>query len=543
MSTGSTPHPSAHSNTDLDAVVVGAGFAGLYAVYRLREMGLTHRGFEQGSGVGGTWYWNRYPGAGSDSESWVYSYTFSAELEQDWTWSSRFPPQAEILGYLEHVAQRFDLTSAFTFDTRVVGARYDETNNHWVVETNTGEVVTATYLITAVGCLSAAQVANIAGRDDFAGPWYHTGQWPHEGVDFSGKRVGVIGTGSSGIQAIPVIAREAQHLTVFQRTPNFSVPSRNRTLGAEEVAELKRNIKDIREFCRWSTIGQPYDFKNQNVLDLDPQAQRRELEDNWRKGGFEWMFGSFPDMIFDERANHIAAEFVREKIRETVEDPAIAAKLIPTDYPIATKRLPLDNGYFETFNRNNVTLVDLRETPIERIVAEGVCTTDKTHELDMLVFATGFDALTGPLLRLGVRGRGGRELKDKWSEGARTYLGVAAEGFPNMFMITGPGSPSVLGNMPTSIEQHVDWICECIAHLREQGAARIEPSDAAEEQWVDHVQQLANDTLFPQADSWYLGANIPGKPRVFLPYIGGFGTYRKLCNEVAAKGYEGFVIS
>ena len=543
MSTIQATHHQARTNTHVDAVVIGAGFAGLYAIYRLREMGLRHCGFEQGSGVGGTWYWNRYPGAGSDSESWVYSYTFSAELEQQWTWSSRFPPQAEILSYLEHVATRFDLKAAFSFDTRVSGATYDEAGNRWVIETDAGETVTATYLITAVGCLSAAQVPDIPGRDDFAGPWYHTGQWPHDGVDFSGQRVGVIGTGSSGIQAIPVIAREARHLTVFQRTPNFSVPARNRKLAPEEVAELKRNIKGIREFCRWSTIGQPYDFKNQNVLDLEPAERRRELEANWRKGGFEWMFGSFPDMVFDQRANDVAADFVREKIREAVNDPAIAAKLIPTDYPIATKRLPLDNGYFETFNRDNVTLVCLRETPIERIVAAGVRTTETTHELDMLVFATGFDALTGPLIRLGVRGRGGRKLEDKWAEGARTYLGVAVEGFPNLFMVTGPGSPSVLGNMPTSIEQHVDWICACIAYLREQGAARIEPTGAAEAQWVAHVQELANETLFPQADSWYLGANIPGKPRVFLPYIGGFGTYRKLCNEIAEKGYEGFAIS
>lgn len=538
LAQSSTPRKSA----DVDAIVVGAGFAGLYAVYRLREMGLTHRGFEQGSGVGGTWYWNRYPGAGSDSESWVYSYTFSEELEQDWTWSSRFPPQAEILRYLEHVAGRFDLARAFAFDTRVTAARYDETNNLWEVETANGETVTATWLITAVGCLSSAAVPDIPGRDDFTGPWYHTGEWPHEGVDFSGKRVGVIGTGSSGIQAIPVIARQAAHLTVFQRTPNFSVPARNRTLAPQEVDELKRNIKEIREFCRWSTIGQPYDFQDRNALDLDPGELRARLEAMWQKGGFEWMFGGFPDMLYDERANDIAAEFVREKIRETVTDPAVAEKLIPRDYPIATKRLPLDNGYFETYNRDNVTLVDLRETPIERIVGAGVRTSEKTHELDVLVFATGFDALTGPLLRLGIRGRGGRRLDDKWAEGPRTYLGVATEGFPNLFMVTGPGSPSVLGNMPTSIEQHVDWICELIAHMRAAGAARAEPTTDAEASWGSHVQELAAETLFPQADSWYLGANIPGKPRVFLPYIGGFGTYRKLCNEVAEKGYEGFAL-
>jgi cyclohexanone monooxygenase len=539
----STSTNSASAIDEVDAVVVGAGFAGLYATYKLRELGLSLRAFERGSGVGGTWYWNRYPGASSDSESWVYSFTFSEELEQDWTWTCRFPEQPEILSYLEHVAERFDLNSAFKFNTLVNGARYDAPSGRWIVSTQDGESVAATYLITAVGCLSSAQVPEIAGRDAFSGDSYHTGEWPHEKVDFSGKRVGIIGTGSSGIQAIPIIARDAKHLSVFQRTPNFSVPSRNARLSAERVQELKRNIKDIREFCRWSSIGQPYDFKETAALEVSAQERQHQFEEDWNKGGFEWMFGSFSDLVFNKEANEFAAEFVREKIREVVNDPQIAHKLVPTDYPIATKRLPLDNGYFETFNRDNVTLVDLRETPIEEIVSKGVRTSDKTHELDILVFATGFDALTGPLTRLNIHGKNGVSLKEKWAEGPRTYLGVAVEGFPNLFMITGPGSPSVLGNMPTSIEQHVDWICDCITHLHEQGARRIEATSEAEQKWVAHVKELADATLFPQTDSWYLGANIPGKPRVFLPYVGGFGTYRTLCNEVAEKGYEGFAIS
>jgi cyclohexanone monooxygenase len=353
----------------------------------------------------------------------------------------------------------------------------------------------------------------------------------------------VIGTGSSGIQAIPIIAGEAAHHTVFQRTPNFSVPSRNTRLSPERVAELKRNIKEIREFCRWSSIGQPYDFKETEARKVSAEERQRQFEADWQKGGFEWMFGSFSDLVFDKAANDFAADFVREKIRNVVKDPDIARKLTPTGYPIATKRLPLDNGYFETFNRDNVTLVDLRETPIESIVASGVRTSKEVHELDIIVFATGFDALTGPLTRIDIRGREGQSLKEKWAAGPRTYLGVAAEGFPNMFMITGPGSPSVLGNMPTSIEQHVDWICDCITHLRERGAEIIEPTGNAEESWGAHVKELADDTLFPQTDSWYMGANIPGKPRVFLPYVGGFGTYRKLCDEVAGKAYEGFTIS
>lgn len=528
---------------DVDAVVIGAGFAGLYAVYRLREQGLSLRAFERGSGVGGTWYWNRYPGASSDSESWVYSYTFSQELEQEWTWTCRFPQQPEILGYLEYVAQRFDLNDAFDFETLVTGAHYDEARNRWRVQTDRGETVYARYLITAVGCLSAAQVPDIPGRDTFAGASYHTGEWPHEKVDFAGRRVGVIGTGSSGIQAIPIIAREAKHLTVFQRTPNFSVPARNHELTPEQVDELKRDIRQIREFCRWSTIGQPYDWKEEQAMQLPREDVERQLEADWQKGGFAWMFGSYNDLLVDPRANDIAADFVRNKIRDIVTDPELAEKLIPRGYPIATKRLPLDNGYFETFNRDNVSLVDLRETPIASIVPAGVRTSERVHELDAIVFATGFDALTGPLTRIDIRGRGGLSLHEKWSAGPRTYLGVAAEGFPNMFMITGPGSPSVLGNMPTSIEQHVDWICDCLTHLDERGARIIEPTAAAETSWGAHVQELADDTLFPHTDSWYLGANIPGKPRVFLPYIGGFGTYRALCDEVANKGYDGFAIA
>ena len=533
--------PLSNKSAEVDAIVIGAGFAGLYAVYRLREMGLSHRAFEQGGGVGGTWYWNRYPGASSDSESWVYSYTFSPELEQEWTWSCRFPGQAEILSYLEHVAERFDLLPSFDFNTRVIGAAYDDTRGRWLVETASGEKLSATYLITAVGCLSAAQIPQIPGLETFKGDWYHTGQWPHEGVDFSGKRVGVIGTGSSGIQVIPLIAEQASTLTVFQRTPSFSVPNGNAPLPPARVAELKRDIKKIREFCRWSTIGQPYDWLAQAALAVAPEERRARLEADWQKGGFEWMFGSYNDLLTNKEANEVAADFVRDKIRAIVKKPEVARKLIPTGYPIATKRLPLDNGYFQTFNRANVELVDLRDTPVECIVESGIKTSDRVHELDAIVFATGFDALTGPLLRVGISGRSGEKLEAKWAAGPQTYLGVCTRGFPNMFMITGPGSPSVLGNMPVSIEQHVDWICDAITHMRRHGLHGIEPTLEAETNWGEHVKELADGTLFTATDSWYMGANIPGKPRVFLPYIGGFGAYRKLCQEVVEKGYEGFV--
>ncbi|MBN9203469.1 flavin-containing monooxygenase [Methylibium petroleiphilum] len=526
----------------VDAVVIGAGFAGLYMVHRLREMGLSLRAFERGGGVGGTWYWNRYPGAGSDSESWVYSYSFSDELVQGWQWSRRFPGQAEILRYLEYVADKLDLKPAFDFDTAVTGATYDEQRALWTVETESGERVEARYLITAVGCLSSAQVPAIPGRENFEGEQHHTGAWPHAGVDFSGKRVGVIGTGSSAIQAIPIIARQAAHLTVFQRTPQFSVPNGNRDLGPEEQARLRRDIKQIRETCKWSSIGQPYDFSSVGAFDVDAEERQRQYEANWQKGGFEWMFGGYKDLLVDEAANATAAEFVRQKIREAVRDPAVARKLIPQGYPIATKRLPLDAGYFETYNRDNVVLVDLRETPIQEIVAQGLRTSEQTYPLDIIVFATGFDALTGPLTRLGIRGRGGVTLGEKWAAGPRTYLGVSTADFPNLFMITGPGSPSVLGNMPTSIEQHVEWIADCIDYLRAHKAATIEPTPDAEEAWVAHVNELADKTLLPRADSWYMGANVPGKPRVFMPYIGGFGAYRKLCAEVAAERYRGFSI-
>ena len=539
----STQPAVGNAPTLVDAVVIGAGFAGLYAVYRLRERGLHYRAFERGSGVGGTWYWNRYPGASSDSESWVYAYTFSPALEQAWNWSCRFPPQAEILSYLEHVAERFDLKGQFQFDTRVESAHLDEATQRWLVRTDRGDLVSAQFLITAVGCLSAAQLPDIPGRETFKGDWYHTGEWPHQKVDFTGKRVGVIGTGSSGIQSVPLIAQEAAHLTVFQRTPNFSVPANNEPLSEEHRAALKRDIRKIREFCKWSAIGQPYDMRDADALQTDPAALEAQLEADWQKGGFEWMFGSFRDLLVDPAANQLAADFVRRKIRETVKDPETARKLTPTDHYIGTKRLPLDNGYFDAFNRSNVSLVDLRETPIETITETGIRTNDRDYALDALVFATGFDALTGPLTRIDIRGRGGVALKARWAEGPQTYLGVCTRGFPNLFMVTGPGSPSVLGNMPTSIEQHVDWICGAIDHLRARGAKLIEPTAEAEDHWGVHVKELAEATLFTKVDSWYMGANIPGKPRVFLPYIGGFGTYRKLCDDIAARGYEGFAIA
>jgi cation diffusion facilitator CzcD-associated flavoprotein CzcO len=525
----------------VDAVVVGAGFAGLYMLHRLRQLGLSTRTYEAADGVGGTWYWNRYPGARCDSESYYYSYSFSDEIQQEWQWTCRYPEQPEILRYLNFVADKLDLRPDIQFGTRVNSALWDEPGNRWRVTTDTGQNVSATFLITAVGCLSTAQKPDIEGLENFRGKWYHTGQWPHEKVDFTGMRVGVIGTGSSGIQSIPVIAAEADHLTVFQRTPNFSIPARNGPMSDDTARQIKANYAEIRRKTRESAIGMPFEMSDKSALDVSPEERQRVYDELWDVGGFRFLFSSYNDLIVNKDANDTAAEYVREKIRQTVRDPATAEKLSPKSYPIGTKRPPIDTGYFETFNRDNVSLIDIRTSPIEAITATGIRTRDTDHPLDAIVFATGFDAMTGSLFRLGIRGRGGIALDQQWADGPHTYLGVATVGFPNLFIITGPGSPSVLSNMPVSIEQHVEWIADCIHYMRDRGLDHIEATEAAQTAWVARVNEEANATLFPQADSWYMGANMPGKPRVFLPYPGGVGVYRELCAEIAEKGYEGFV--
>ncbi|MBK1657511.1 flavin-containing monooxygenase [Paracraurococcus ruber] len=527
---------------DLDAIVIGAGFAGMYQLHLLRDrLGLKVRVLEQGGGVGGTWYWNRYPGARCDSESHSYCYSFSEELYKEWEWTERYPEQPEILRYLNWVADRLDLKRDIRFDTRVTACTYDAAANLWRVTTEAGETLTATYLIAAVGCLSTANVPKIPGLEDFQGRWYHTGQWPHEGVDFSGSRVGQIGTGSTGIQAVPVIAEQAQHLTVFQRTANYSVPARNGPLSEEFKAWVRDNYADIRATMLETPNGHPFRILERSCWDVTDEERKRIYEAAWEKGGLQFR-ANFRDLLMDKAANDTAADFLKAKIREIVKDPETAAKLADIDHPYAAKRPPIDTNYFETYNRPNVSLVDVRSNPIERITPTGLRLRDGTeHPLDIIVFATGFDAMTGPLLRLNVTGRDGLALGDAWAEGPRTYLGLQVVGFPNFFTITGPGSPSVLCNMPICIEQHADWIADCIAHLRAKGIARMEPDPAAVERWVTHVNEAANATLLPQAGhSWYLGANVPGKPRVFMPYAGGMGRYRRLCAEVAEKGYEGF---
>ena len=528
---------------ELDAIIIGAGFSGLYQLYSLREkLGLSVQVLEAGEGVGGTWYWNRYPGARCDSESHCYSYSFSNELQQEWDWSERYPEQPEIMRYLNHVADRFDLKRDIRFGARVTEARYDEAANRWQVATEAGERLTAKFLITAVGCLSSANVPNIPGLNTFAGRWYHTGQWPQERVDFTGKRVGLVGTGSTGIQATPVIAAAAAHLTVFQRTPNFSVPARNGPRTKEFWREIKANYDAIRHRMRMTTNGHDYFVSERLALDATVEERQALYEAAWEQGGLQFR-STFQDLLVDKAANDTAVEFIRSKIRQVVKDPAVAEKLTAFDHPYATKRPPIDTEYFETFNRDSVTLVDVRAAPIERVTPRGIQTRDAEYELDIIVFATGFDAMTGPLLRIGIHGRDGQSLRDKWEAGPRTYLGLQVEGFPNLFTITGPGSPSVLCNMPVAIEQHVDWITDCIAYMREHGLERIEATAGAAEQWVEHVNEVANATLMPLAgSSWYLGANVPGKPRVFMPYAGGMARYRGICDDIAAKGYEGFLI-
>jgi len=528
-----------------DALIIGAGFAGLYMLHTLRDrQDLDVHVLEAADGVGGTWYWNRYPGARCDSESHGYCYAFSDELAKSWEWSERYPGQAEILRYLNHVADRLDLKRDISFATRVTSLAYDEAAKLWHVTTNTGERLSATFVITAVGCLSTANVPNIAGLDDFQGGWYHTGEWPHAGVDFEGKRVGQIGTGSTGIQSAPVIAETAAHLTVFQRTANYSVPARNGPLSPEFKTYVRDNFDEIRRVMRETPNGHPFVIENRSAFDVTDEEREAIYEAAWQRGGLRFR-AEFCDLVANKAANDTAAEFIKSKIREVVHDPERARILSDIDHPYAAKRPPIDTDYFETFNRANVSLVDLKADPIDRITPAGIRLKSGTeHALDIIVFATGFDAMTGPLLRMDIRGRDGVKLAETWAEGPKSYLGLQVAGFPNLFTITGPGSPSVLTNMPTAIEHHVEWIAECIATLRKAGAGTIEATPAAVEDWGGEVARAAAQTLLPGVDhSWYLGANVPGKPRVFMPYTGGMKHYRAICEDVARRGYAGFNLS
>ncbi len=534
-------HTAGHERYDV--VVVGAGFAGMYMLHRLRGQGLSVRVYEQGGDVGGTWYWNRYPGARCDVESMQYSYSFSDELQQEWNWSERYAPQPEILKYANHVADRFDLRGDIQLGTRVDRADYDEATNSWQVATCSGNIVTTRHVVLATGCLSNARMPDIKGLKSFKGKVYHTGHWPHQPVDFTGLRVGVIGTGSSGIQSVPIIAEQAGHLTVFQRTANFSIPARNAALTSEEREAFRAKYPEIRRFAREESRNGIYtEVPDKGALDDGDHERRSKYEARWSRGGLTFM-SVYNNLALDKAANDTAADFVREKIAEIVRDPQTAKLLQPNNHPIGSKRICIDSDYFATFNRPNVTLVDIRTNPIEEILPNAVRTGGKDYDVDALVLATGFDAMTGSVAKIDIRGRNGQMLNQKWAEGPKTYLGLMSAGFPNLFIITGPGSPSVLSNMIVSIEQHVDWITGCIAWMRDRGLDTMEAKPDAEDKWVAHVNEVAHTTLYPQANSWYMGANIPGKPQIFMPYIGGVGPYRQICNDVAAKGYEGFTMS
>ena len=525
----------------VDAVVVGAGFSGMYQLHRLREMGLSVQVFEAGEDVGGTWFWNRYPGARVDIESMAYSFSFSKELEQDWVWSEKYSPQPELLRYAQHVADRFDLKRNITFNTRVESAHFDDDKDEWLITTECGKRVRARYFVMATGVLSAAKTPDIAGRDSYKGETYQTGLWPKEGVDFTGKRVAIIGTGSSAVQSIPLIAEEADELVVYQRTAAFSTPAFNRPLSNSEIDTMKGNYEQYRQEQRLSPAGiiNP-ERQMERVMDVPKEERQRRFEAAWDEGLLTGLMSTFSDIQLDEAANHEVSEFIRERIRNTVQDKQTADDLTPKAFPYATKRPCIDTDYYETYNRDNVSLVNLRRTPIEAINETGIETAEGAREFDAIIYATGFDAMTGPLLRVDIRGRGGKRLVDAWIDGPRSYLGIAIHGFPNMFTITGPSSPSVLSNMLVSIEQHVDWVADCIAWMNENGKTAIEPSDEAEKEWAEHTAQLAGMTLFPKADSWYMGANVPGKPRMFLAYVGGVGAYRLICDQIAATGYHGF---
>jgi cyclohexanone monooxygenase len=529
--------------TDLDVVVVGAGFSGIYAVHAFRSAGLTVRAFEAGDGIGGTWFWNSYPGARCDVESKDYSYSFSPELEQEWSWSERYPAQPEILRYLNYVADKFALWPYIQLNTRVTGASWDAATASWTVTTADGGALTARYFVSAVGCLSEFQVPDLPGLDSFEGPWYHTSRWPRAGVDFAGQRVGLVGTGSTGIQIAPEIAAVAGHLHVFQRTANFAVPNRNRPWLDAEEREFKSRYREYRAQARESFLGVPVTGTGRPVLSEPPEDVQRLFTQRWQAGGGMPFLGAYTDLLVSQAANDVVAEFMRDRIRETVLDPEVAELLCPRGYPVGAKRLCQSDDYYAMFNRPNVSLVDIRSAPIESVYPGGLKTTSDSYELDALVFATGFDALTGALFAMDIRGVAGLPLRSAWATGAAAYLGVAAAGFPNMFVITGPGSPAVFSNVVLSIEQHVDWVRDCIAWLRARGHTTIEPTADAQRAWMSHVSEVANATLFPKADSWYVGANIPGKPRVFTSYVGGCGPYRAKCDAVAAAGYEGFRVA
>jgi len=527
-----------------DAIIIGAGIAGLYQLHRLRELGLSVRVFEAGDGVGGTWYWNRYPGARLDSESYSYCYAFSQELLDEWEWSEHFVSQPELLRYYEYVAEKFDLRRDIQLGARVSSAIFDEAENVWEIETEDGRRARARFLITAAGPLSAPTLPRIEGRERFEGEAFHTARWPHEPVHLAGKRVGVIGTGSSGVQIIQECAKLAERLTVFQRTPNYCMPLRNSPIDEEAQRELKASYPEIFARCRESMGGSLHNADPRSALECTPEEREAFWEQQHAKPGFALWLGNFQDLLLDEAANALATEFVCRKIRERVDDPEVAEKLIPKDHGFGTRRVPLETGYYEVYNQDNVELVDVLETPIERITPKGVVVAGVEYELDVLIYATGFDAITGALTRIDIRGVGGEKLREKWVDGPRTYLGFSTAGFPNLLTLVGPHNGSTFCNMPRCIEQNVEWTADLIGYMRDEGYQRIEPTEDAEATWTEHVHELASMSLLAKTDSWFVGVNVnlPEKKRTILQYTGGSPVFKAKCDEVAARGYEGFAL-
>jgi cation diffusion facilitator CzcD-associated flavoprotein CzcO len=531
------------STHDYDAVIVGAGFSGLYMLYELRSLGLHCRLFEAGEGIGGAWYWNRYPGARCDSESYFYCYSFAEEILQEWTWSEKFPAQPEIERYLNFVADRLDLRRNIQFDSRVTAMTYDEASLHWTVEINGGDTVTTRYVVTAIGGLTstAPNLPAIPGLETFEGKWYHTGHWPRQGVDFTGKRVGIIGTGSTGIQAIPMIAEQAAELTVFQRTPAYIMPARNAPLGPEEVARIKAIYPEIWRKAKAHRGGQPYDPPTLSFADIDEREARRLQEEYWERGGLRAV-QLFSDLYTNPAAREFTEGFFREKVRQIVKDPETAAIVEPKGYPIGAKRIALDTHYYETFNLPHVHVVDAKKNRVTGITPAGIRAGDTDHPLDVIVFATGYDAVTGPFRAIDIRGRSGVRLADRLADGPRAYLGMSFAGFPNLLAVNGPCNPALSTNVPVSIEHDVEWIADAIAYCEKHGVKAIEPTEEAEEAWVEDTQAKVKGSIFEQADSWQFGSNVPGKPRRFLLWLGGLTAFREKCAAVAEAGYQGFML-
>ena len=529
------------NNKDYDAIIVGAGFSGLYQLICLRDqLKLNCVVLETGDDVGGTWYWNRYPGARCDTESHAYSYYFSDELLKEWTWSERYPGHAEIRRYMNFVANKFDLKKDILFQQKVTSATFNNNEKKWKVVSNEKIEFNAKFLISAVGCLSNANIPHIQGLENFEGNYYHTGNWPKNGVSFVGKNVGQIGTGSTGIQAVPVIAEEAKYLTVFQRTANYSIPARNKPLTSEFKKHVKENSNIYKKLVKRTPNAHPFEISNRKVSDVDQDELNEIYEKAWEIGGLQFR-AVFNDLVTNIDANKTASDFIKKKIRETVSNKKFASILSDIDHPYAGKRPPIDSNYFETFNRDNINLVDLRSDPIEKIDKTGIKTKNNHFELDIIVFATGYDAMTGPLLNMNITGKNNLKLKDAWKEGPKTFLGLQVPGFPNLFTITGPGSPSVLTNMPMAIEQHVEWIKDCIEFMNKKDYSTIEANKNSAEKWGAEVNLVANKTLLPTVKhSWYLGANIPGKPRVFMPYAGGLPRYTEVCDNIKNNNYKEF---